>query len=371
MRSADPLDEAIRSLVVELVEAAPPAPSFPGEQLVRRLRHRRRLVVVALPLSLALAGAAAASIPTLLETSPGVTRLFLRSTTSGIDIRAYEVTTGAVVPYIEVGLSSSHAAGLFVASTTGAPISPDGLAAVGATVFGSGVGGGSAVLVRTGTNVATVRAVFGSGTRDTMHPIDGWAELAAPGTSASGRLLALDASGQQLATTLVPRPTRSGEGFSGESSVTFIRVTKQGVLVIGHTVRPERDGPRWLYPYFADRASVQLGLEGLLACRPSSPEVLEAGVLVAGVAEGEPMTVVVAHAGRAIARVEVRFRGGTEDSMTTVAGQAVLVTLGTVDRAGRLDSMQPATLDGFTTGGRLVASEPLYPTASPYDCCVS
>jgi hypothetical protein len=245
-----------------------------------------------------------------------VTRLFLRSTTSRIDIRAYEVTTGAVVPSIEVGLSSSHAAGLLVASTTGAAISPDGLAAVGTTVFGSGVGGGSAVLVRTATNVATVRAVFGSGTRDTMHPIDGWAVLTAPGTSASGRLLALDASGQQVPTTVIPSPTRSGERVSGESTATFDR---SPIRACSSSAIPSDPSAtvRWLYPYLADRASVQLELEGLLACRPSSADGLDAGVLVAGAAEGEPMIVVV-HAGSAIARVEVRFRGGAEDSMTTV-----------------------------------------------------
>jgi hypothetical protein len=299
-----------------------------------------------------------------------VTRLFLRTTRSGIDIRAYLVTRGITGPGLEVGLSSSHAIGLLLPGGSGPP-GPDSPVALGATVFGDRAGGGTAVAVHAGSNVATVRAEFSSGATDAMHPVDGWAVLATSGTKASGRLVALDADGRRLSAVTIPRPVPSGEGFPGESRASFVRVTSQGVLVIGHTVQPDRNGPRWLYPYLADRASVQLGLEGIVACRPSAPRELDAGVLVVGAAEGQPITVVVVHAGAAIARVSVRFSTGIADSMAPVGGQAVLATLGTVDRAGRLDSMPRAVIDGFAHNGRLVASTPLFPNASPYTECVS
>ncbi|MCU1494661.1 MAG: hypothetical protein JWO62_2425 [Acidimicrobiaceae bacterium] len=314
MNSPERLDEQIRALVVELVEAAPPAPPSPDDRAIRHRRRRRRLRLAAATLVVAVLGsAAAASIPALVQTSPGVTRLFVRSTSTGVQTRMYKITTGAVVPYVEAELSTPRAIGLLDANAT-ATVAPDRIAAPAATEFGTGAGGAIAVAVHAGSDVATVRAKFAWGATDVMHPVDGWAVLGELGTRRGGRLIGYDAAGKRVATAALPMPKISGEGFAGESKATFVRVTNQGVLVIGHTVQSPPGAIRWLYPYLADGATVQLGLEGIASCRPKEPTAVMPGVVIVGVAEGQPITVVV-HAGSAITRVQVLFSGGASDKI--------------------------------------------------------
>jgi hypothetical protein len=370
MRDSDPLDREIRALVRELVESAPAAPPVPSGHLVdARRRSPHRALAISLPLSLLIAGAAAASITALARTGPGVDRMFLRVTTGGVAIRAYGPSSGAGEPQIEVGLSSRDAVGTLTGVAVTNPPGRDWFYPVVSTVFGHGATGASATLVSVGPDVATVRATFASGATDSMHPVAGWAVLAVPGTSGAGRLVGLNASGYQVGEAAIPRPTPSGEGFLGESTPTFVRTTAQGVLVIGHTVRSSAHGARWLYPYLADRASVQVGLEGIPACRPRAPRAVVAGALEVDADQGEPMAVVVVHAGVSVARVRVRFANGVADAMSPVAGQAVLVTVGTIGTTNGHASLARAVLQAFSADGRLISSRPISLRDTPYASC--
>jgi hypothetical protein len=373
MASTEDLDRQIRILVAQLADAAPPAPPLPSEGALRRRRRRKRLSLALVPLVLAvLAGAAGATVPALLQTSPGVIRLFIRSTTTGVQVRVYEVTTrgGALAPYVEAELSTANAIGLLVVDAS-TEVPPRGMEAPQATSFGNGSAQAGAVAVRTGTDVTMVRAQFASGVTDTMRPVHGWAVLAEKGAGVGGQVLGFDASGRRVAVVRVPKPVESGEGFPGEAKASFVRVTNQGVLVIGHTVEAVPGGNRWLYPYLADGAAVQLGLEGIQACRPAQPRALIAGIVIVGTAEGEPTTVVVVHSGSEIARVRVEFSGGISDEMAVVEGQAVLVTLGTIAKSGEIDTLHRANLEGFSSSGKLLTKVPLYPNSTPYEGCTS
>src|SRR5579863_2169149 len=95
MQSGDAFDGEIRAGVRALVDSSPPAPFLPVERST--LYHRRsrpRALALSIPLSLLIAGVAAASITALVRTGPGVDRLFLRTTSSGIAIRAYGSSSG-------------------------------------------------------------------------------------------------------------------------------------------------------------------------------------------------------------------------------------------------------------------------------------
>lgn len=373
MRTTEDLDKQIRSLVTQLADAAPPAPPMPSEGLLRRRRRRRRLPIGVVPVLVALlAGVAGATVPRLLHTSPGVIRLFIRSTTAGVRVRAYEVTTqgGAVVPYVEAELSTASAVGLVTSDATH-NVNALGVQVPEATRFGGARGQAGAVVVHAGRDVALVRAQFASGATDSMRPVDGWAVLAENGGRLAGRVLGFGSTGQRVAVIAIPKPVFSGEGFPGEARPTFMRVTNQGVVVIGHTVQVGPGGARWLYPYLADGAAVQVGLEGIQACRPAQRTALIAGVVIVGASEGEPMTVVVVHSGSDIARVRVQFSGGTFDEMAVVQGQAVLVTLGTIAKNGNIQTLQKANLEGFSPSGQLLAKVPLYPNSTPFEGCAS
>ncbi len=243
--------------------------------------------------------------------------------------------------------------------------------ALSSTVFGSGERGGFAVIVHVGRDVARVSARFATGAVDAMRPVDGWAVVAVAGTRPGGTVTGYDAAGATVATAALPAPTTMGGQFPGESSATFTRTTRQGVLVIGHTITAGPGARPWLYPYLADGAAVQLGLEGIPACRPAGPTAVDGGVAVVGVAEGEPITVVIVYAGRDVARVSVHYANGASDAMATVGGDAVLATLGTIDRAGDVSSIPRATIDAYSATGRLVRRLALNPSATPYGGCVA
>lgn len=370
MLESESLDQEIKSLVRAIIDSAPPAPPLPRAHGSRRPRRaRRRAIAIAIPLSLLVVGVAAASITALVSTRPGVARLFIRTTQAGIAIRAYGASAGVRLPQIEVGLSTRQSAGYVTAIGQENPPGANWFFPVASTVFGRGTSGGSAVVISVGANVTTVRAVFSSGVRDSMHPVNGWAVLAEPGVAGGGRVLGYDASGNQVASAQVPSPTPSGEGFPGESIPTFSRVTAQGVLIIGHTVRSQANGPKWLYPYLANHASVQLGLEGVPACRPRSATGVDAGVLVVDAAEGEPMTVVVVHTGGAVSRVRVHFANGATDSMSPVAGQAILVTVHTLGRSSGRTTLKGAVLTAQGRNGQVLFRGRLSLGDSVYSGC--
>src|SRR5580704_15604165 len=95
----DPLDQRIRVIVNQVVEASPPAPPFPERIRFQRFHRRKRWSLVAIPVVFVLvATAAAAVIPALVETSPGVTRLFIRSPEAGLVIRGYLFSQGGSPP---------------------------------------------------------------------------------------------------------------------------------------------------------------------------------------------------------------------------------------------------------------------------------
>lgn len=364
------LDVKIRSLMTELVDAAPPTPPLPAGALVRRRGRRRRMVLASVSLSVAIVVAAgAATVPRFFATGPGITRLFVRTTSAGMTIRLYQISPPAAeIPHVEAGLSTKSAIGLLDSVDVGS-LAPDGLYVPSATVFGAGPRGGMATIVWVGSGIARVRANFSSGATDSMRPVDGWAVLGQVGTRPGGVIIGLDASGRRVASATLPKPTSSGEGFAGESTPTFTRVTNQGIIVIGHTVNRGPSSPGWLYPYLADGAAVQLGLEGIQFCRPANPTAVDVGLLVLGVAEGEPMTVVIVHAGRAISRVSIEYSNGVHDAMNMVAGQGVLATVGTIGPKGNILTLKKSTVEGFSTGGTLLRHFTYYGNSSPYEGC--
>ena len=80
--------------------------------------------------------------------------------------------------------------------------------------------------------------------------------------------------------------------------------------------------------------------------RPNGPNTLIVGVTTAGVAEGEPMTIVIVHAGRNVSKVSKVYSNGVSDGMNVVEGQAVLVTLNTIAPNGRFDILGFPPLTG-------------------------
>src|SRR5579863_1870453 len=371
MKQSDELDKSIRSIVYGLVDAAPPAPPFPAPTLAgprRKARRRRRVVLLAPIAALVLGGAAAAAIPALVQTSPGVHRLFIRTSPSGVDIRAYLFSGGGSVPNSLQGeLSTSHAIGEF--SVDSAVVgAPSDFSVLIATVFGTGRNRASTVAVRTGSAIARVSANFLDGRRDAMRPVDGWAILGQIGPDTGGTVEAFDGRGNLVGSAAIPGPTSSGEGFVGESRPTFTRVTSQGIVIIGHTVSDVAGGAGFIYPYVADHGAVQLGIEGYGYCRPASPTAVVAEVAVMGLQEGDPMTVLIVHAGSSIARVEVTFVKGPKDAMNTVSGQAVLATVGTIARSGELQTLKPAIVEGFGKSGNLLSRQRLCPLGAGGPC---
>lgn len=368
--TTDDFDARVRALVLGLVDRSPSAPPMPRVEAVesRRRRHRHR-AIAALALSVAVASGAGAAVTSLLRTGPGMTRLFLRTTATGVRIRLYDVAPPrGDARMVQAQLSTDSAVGLVEATYVSAPPARDVLALTSG-VFGAGASGGFATIVHVGAGVTEVSARFATGAVDSMAPVAGWAVVAHAGTGSGGTVTGYDSSGRAVATEALPAPTSTGSLFPGESRATFTRTTAQGVLVIGHTVQTGPNAQPWLYPYFADGAAVQLGLEGIPACRASAPLAVDAGVAVVGVSEGEPITVVVLYAGRDVARVSIRYANGVTDSMATVSGDAVLATLGTIDRAGDPSSIPRATLDAYDANGQLVRRLALNARTLSYGGC--
>jgi hypothetical protein len=256
MITNDELDRRIRSLVSEMVDAAPPAPPVPTGEAVQRRRHHRRAVLVSLTLSVAaVVAAGATTLPRFFATGPGITRLFVRTTDTGLTIRLYKVAPpAATVTSVEAELSTRTAVGLLDSIAVSPLGGPDAIYAVSATAFGAGSRGGLATLVWAGAGITRVRAHFSSGASDGMRPVNGWAVLGQASTRPGGVVTGFDASGRKVAAAAIPGPSRSGEGFPGETTPTFTRVTNQGIVVIGHTLHNGAGSPGWLYPYLADGA---------------------------------------------------------------------------------------------------------------------
>ena len=371
MNQTDELDRSIRSIVYGVIDAAPPAPPFPSPALAgprRKARRTRRALLLAPIAVVAIGGAAAAAIPALLQTSPGVQRLFIRTSSSGVDIRAYLMTGGGSVPNSLQGeLSTNRAIGEFTvdSAVVGAPRD---FSVPIATLFGSGKDQASTVAVRTGSAIGLVKANFTDGRHDAMRPVEGWAILGQVGPKAGGTVEAFDTQGNLVGTAAITGVTKSGEGFVGESRPTFTRVSAQGIVVIGHTVSTVAGGVGWIYPYVADHGAVQLGVEGYGYCRPASSRAVDVQVAVMGLSEGDPMTVLIIHSGHSIARVRVTYVNGPMDAMNTVSGQAVLATVGTIAKSGNLETLRPATVEGFDRNGKVVTRERLSPLGVGATC---
>lgn len=352
------LREALQRAVSDVHLAGDLERFFPP---ARAHRRPRRSLLVVLPVVLALLGTgAAAALPPLLARAPDMGRLFIRATPDGVDIRTY-ATSGDLQAGIEGELSTDLAAGLVFARQVKVPAGA--VRAEATTVFGTNGHDATAVAVRAGVTVSLVRASFAGGGSDTMRPVRGWAVLAHLGRHAGGHVAAYNRRGQLIDLVPIPRPTNPG-GPPEVSNATFVRTTHQGILIIGHTV----DG--FLSPDIADHFFVMVGLEGLQLCRPGDEQGLAVGVSILTGASvpitalGPPITLVVVHTGTAIVRVKVVFANHVADSMTPIAGQAVLATLGTVANNAQLGTLEPATVYGFDRQGRRVASVPLTPASN-------
>jgi len=317
----------------------------------RRRLHPRHSALVVIPLLAMVGAGAAAAVTSLQSTNSGTSRIFLRETTDGVHIRGY---TFSGVSGFTGELSTDRAVGLVFADR--AHLGPTKVRAEDVTVFGTNGHDATAVAVRAGSDVSTVTVRFRGGGSDTMHPVDGWAVLAHQSAHHAGSLTAFDSNGRVLASTLLPPPSNPG-GPPEVSTPTFVRTTSQGVLIVGHIDNG------FLAPDLADRAAVQVGLEGFGVCRPATPTGLAPGIVVMGVDEGEPMTVVIVHSGSQISKVRVVFANHVEDQMAPINGQSVLATVGTIAFSGLLDTLQPGYVEGFGQSGKLVSKVTLYPVA--------
>ena len=317
----------------------------------RRRLHPRHSALVVIPLLAMVGAGAAAAVTSLQSTNSGTSRIFLRETTDGVHIRGY---TFSGVSGFTGELSTDRAVGLVFADR--AHLGPTKVRAEDVTVFGTNGHDATAVAVRAGSDVSTVTVRFRGGGSDTMHPVDGWAVLAHQSSHHVGSLTAYDSNGRVLASTLLPPPSNPG-GPPEVSTPTFVRTTSQGVLIVGHIDNG------FLAPDLADRAAVQVGLEGFGVCRPATPTGLAPGIVIVGIDEGEPMTVVIVHSGSQISKVRVVFANHVEDQMAPINGQSVLATVGTIAASGLLDTLQPGYVEGFGQSGKLVSKVTLYPVA--------
>jgi len=317
----------------------------------RRRLHPRHSALVVIPLLAMVGAGAAAAVTSLQSTNSGTSRIFLRETTDGVHIRGY---TFSGVSGFTGELSTDRAVGLVFGDR--AHLGPTKVRAEDVTIFGTNGHDATAVAVRAGSDVSTVTVRFRGGGSDTMHPVDGWAVLAHQSSHHVGSLTAYDSNGRVLASTLLPPPSNPG-GPPEVSTPTFVRTTSQGVLIVGHIDNG------FLAPDLADRAAVQVGLEGFGVCRPATPTGLAPGIVVVGVDEGEPMTVVIVHSGSQISKVRVVFANHVEDQMAPINGQSVLATVGTIAASGLLDTLQPGYVEGFGQSGKLVSKVTLYRVA--------
>jgi hypothetical protein len=317
----------------------------------RRRLHPRHSALIVIPLLAMVGAGAAAAVTSLQSTNSGTSRIFLRETTDGVHIRGY---TFSGVSGFTGELSTDRAVGLVFGDR--AHLGPTKVRAEDVTIFGTNGHDATAVAVRAGSDVSTVTVRFRGGGSDTMHPVDGWAVLAHQSSHHAGSLTAYDSNGRVLASTLLPPPSNPG-GPPEVSTPTFVRTTSQGVLIVGHIDNG------FLAPDLADRAAVQVGLEGFGVCRPATPTGLAPGIVVVGVDEGEPMTVVIVHSGSQISKVRVVFANHVEDQMAPINGQSVLATVGTIAASGLLDTLQPGYVEGFGQSGKLVSKVTLYPVA--------
>lgn len=315
-----------------------------------RLRVRHSVLVV-VPLVAILAAGAAVAVVTLHANESGMPRLFIRTTDDGVRIRAY---TGVGIPStaLDGELSTNRAVGLVGAALV--HVAPSNVRALDVTVFGTDGHDATAVAVRAGSAISSVTVRFKGGSADTMQPVGGWAILADTGSQSAGAVTGYNAKGQAVATGALPSPSNPG-GPPEVSTPTFVRTTGQGVLIVGH------DDHGFLAPDLADRDAVQIGLEGYGVCQPAGATAIVPGVVVVGIAEGEPITVVPVHSGSAIAKVKVVFMNHVEDGMDPVAGQSVLATLGTVAKSGNLLTLQSAVVEGFGKTGNLLSKVTLSP----------
>ena len=342
------LRELLRASVAE-VQAPEKVRQF--APVGRRRLHPRHSALVVIPLLAMVGAGAAAAVTSLQSTNSGTSRIFLRETTDGVHIRGY---TFSGVSGFTGELSTDRAVGLVFADR--AHLGPTKVRAEDVTVFGTNGHDATAVAVRAGSDVSTVTVRFRGGGSDTMHPVDGWAVLAHQSSHHVGSLTAYDSNGRVLASTLLPPPSNPG-GPPEVSTPTFVRTTSQGVLIVGHIDNG------FLAPDLADRAAVQVGLEGFGVCRPATPTGLAPGIVIVGIDEGEPMTVVIVHSGSQISKVRVVFANHVEDQMAPINGQSVLATVGTIAASGLLDTLQPGYVEGFGQSGKLVSKVTLYPVA--------
>jgi hypothetical protein len=93
------------------------------------------------------------------------------------------------------------------------------------------------------------------------------------------------------------------------------------------------------------------------------------GLVVEGVSEGEPMTVVIVHGGSEIARVSIEYSNGAHDSMNLVGGQGVLANVGTIGPRGNIRTLKKSTIEGFSRSGRLLRRFTYVGNSTPYEGC--
>ena len=120
------------------------------------------------------------------------------------------------------------------------------------------------------------------------------------------------------------------------------------------------DDHGFLAPDLADRDAVQVGLEGYGVCQPAGATAIVPGVVVVGIAEGEPITVVPVPQGRH-RQSQGRVREPCRRRNGPGRGQSVLATLGTVAKSGNLLTLKSAVVEGFGKTGKLFSKVTLSP----------
>jgi hypothetical protein len=129
-----------------------------------------------------------------------------------------------------------------------------------------------------------------------------------------------------------------------------LRTTADGVRLRGYVVRG------FFTPLISNDGAIN-AFDGIRPCQPADPHVLAFdGAFPQGIQEGAPMTIVLAHAGAAVAHVRVRFSDGLVDEMAPVQGQVAL---------GRQGVVQRGVIEALDAGGQVLNSQALTAPRDP------
>lgn len=122
---------------------------------------------------------------------------------------------------------------------------------------------------------------------------------------------------------------------------------------------------------FGPRLQAEVSTPGMVAIAGSSfavqqpgPNILTLQPTIVGVAEGDPVSVVVVQTSSAVTKVHMDFTGGATDEMAPVQGWAALAAPAGWYQSGKVTPQPVGTLSALDKSGKTLSSAPVvWPTA--------